>query len=157
MKSVSKSIPSLVVFTILVAGAAVIGSMSNTDLWFRNLEKPPLNPPDWLFGPVWTTLYILIIIAAWLVWRTETYQKTKRLAIGFFGAQLLLNALWSWIFFTLHNPGLALVDIILLNVAIMGMIGWYGRINRTAAWLMVPYLLWVGFATYLNWAIWTLN
>lgn len=157
MKPVSTSIPSLIIFTLLVAGAAFIGATSNTDLWFRNLEKPPLNPPDWIFSPVWTTLYILIIVAAWLVWRTETYEKTKRLAMGFFGVQLVLNALWSWIFFTLHEPGIALIDIILLNFAIMGMIGWYGRINRTAAWLMVPYLLWIGFATYLNWGIWSLN
>ena len=157
MKPVRQSIPSLIVFTLLVAVAAYIGSTSNTDLWYRNLEKPPLNPPDWIFGVVWPILYILIIIAAWLVWRTETYEKTKRLALGFFGAQLVLNALWSWLFFTLHEPGVALIDIILLNIAIMGMIGWYGRINRTAAWMMVPYILWVGFATYLNWGIWAMN
>ena len=157
MKSLRQSIPSLLVITLIVAGVAVVAGLSNTDLWYRRLIKPELNPPGWVFGPVWTILYIMIIVAAWMVWRTETYRRSKVIAMGAFGVQMVLNGLWSWLFFGEHEPGLALIDIGLLNVAIIGMILAYLRINRVAALMMIPYLLWVAFATYLNWAIWTLN
>lgn len=157
MKSFRSSIPSLVIITLAVALTAVIGGSFGTDLWFRRLEAPPLNPPSWVFGPVWTILYILMAISAWMIWRTETYRRSKVIALAIFGLQLILNAAWSWLFFGLHAPGWALLDIILLDLAVVVMIGWFWRINRTAALLLIPYLLWILFATYLNWGFWRLN
>lgn len=157
MRTLRNSIPSLVVIGLAVAVVAVVGGLFGTDLWYRRLMKPALNPPDWIFGPVWTILYILMIVAAWTIWRTETYRRSKVLALGIFAGQLVLNAAWSWLFFGLHEPGWALVDILLLDLAVALMILRFWQVSRLAGLLMVPYLLWILFATYLNWAILQLN
>lgn len=157
MRTLRNSIPSLVVIGLAVAVVAVVGGSFGTDLWYRRLMKPALNPPDWIFGPVWTILYILMIVAAWTIWRTETYRRSKVLALGIFAGQLVLNAAWSWLFFGLHEPGWALVDILLLDLAVALMILRFWQVSRLAGLLMVPYLLWILFATYLNWAILQLN
>ena len=151
------SIIAAIVIVLLVAATAVIGGSFGTDLWYERLVKPDLNPPSWVFGPVSTTLYLLIAYAAWRIWQKETYAATKRKATLLFLLQLVLNACWSWLFFGRHEIGLALIDILLLVVAIALMILTYARIDRPAALLMTPYLLWVGFATYLTWALWSLN
>jgi tryptophan-rich sensory protein len=130
--------------------------------WYADLVKPALNPPAWIFGPVWTTLYVLMGIAAFLVWSSypkasEDKKKQIKIALGVFGAQLFLNAAWSITFFGFQNPGWALVDIILLWLAIVWTMVVFYQISKPAAYLLVPYLLWVSFASYLNYSIWVLN
>lgn len=149
------------VFAILVCEAAgAVGAVftaSAVGSWYTTLVRPEFAPPNWVFGPVWTTLYALMGIAAYLVWRHGWNRKNVRRALGVFAVQLALNAAWSPLFFGLHNPGAALIDIVLLWCAILATIVVFARISRTAACLLVPYLAWVTFATYLNYAIWTLN
>jgi len=140
--------------------AGIIGSVftiSAIPNWYAGLVKPALNPPAWVFGPAWTTLYALMGIAAFLVWRNGWEKKAVKTALGVFGIQLFLNAVWSIIFFGLHNPGWALVDIILLWLAIVWTIAVFYKISKPAAYLLLPYILWVSFAAYLNYSIWMLN
>ncbi|MCB0713597.1 MAG: tryptophan-rich sensory protein [Ignavibacteriae bacterium] len=151
------SIPSLIFFLLLCAGAAAFGGMFGQGEWYQSLTKPALNPPGWVFGPVWTVLYILMALAAWLVWRTGGKEQPKKIAIGLFILQLIANALWSWFFFGLHHLTLALVDILVINALILATIFAFARVNKTASLMMVPYWLWVSFATYLTWAIRALN
>lgn len=125
--------------------------------WFQQLQKPAWNPPSWLFGPVWTTLYILMGFAFYLVWKSDAPQKVKRPAMALWVVQLVLNFLWTLIFFGAHEPGWALVEIIVLWIAILLTIFAFARINKPAAWLMVPYISWVSFASILTATIWHLN
>lgn len=149
------------IFAIAVAElAGIIGSfftISAIPNWYAGLVKPSLNPPAWIFGPVWTVLYVLMGVAAFLVWKNGWQRKDVRTALGVFGVQLLLNAIWSIIFFGFQSPGWALVDIILLWLAIIWTISIFYKISRPAAHLLLPYLFWVSFALYLNYAIWVLN
>ena len=146
---------------IVVAGlAGAIGSVFTVSAipnWYAGLVKPALNPPSWVFGPAWTTLYALIGIAAFLIWKSGWDKKEVKKALGVFGIQLVLNALWSIIFFGLHSPGWALVDIIALWFAIVWTMVVFYKISKPAAYLLVPYILWVSFASYLNYSIWMLN
>ncbi len=130
--------------------------------WYAGIAKPALNPPAWIFGPVWTTLFALMGIAAFLVWSScakasEDKKKGVKVALILFGGQLVLNALWSIIFFGLHSPGGALIEIVFLWLAILATIVAFYKISRPAAYLLLPYILWVSFAMYLNYAIWALN
>ncbi len=148
----------LVCAILLCELAGIIGAVFTTpslDTWYATLPKPALNPPSWVFGPVWTMLYLLMGISLFLVWqqRAKNSKKTTPALIIFF-TQLLLNTLWSVLFFGLHSPGLALIDIVLLWVAILFTIISFSRISRPAAYLLVPYILWVTFAIYLNAAAW---
>lgn len=150
----------LVIAVVVSELAGIIGSIftiSAIPTWYAALAKPALNPPSWLFAPVWTTLYLLMGIAAFLVWRKGWEQKEVRIALFIFGIQLILNALWSIIFFGLHNPAWALVNIIGLWLAIVGAIVAFHKISRPAAYLLIPYIFWVSFAAYLNYSIWILN
>ncbi|PJE51123.1 MAG: TspO protein [Candidatus Yanofskybacteria bacterium CG10_big_fil_rev_8_21_14_0_10_36_16] len=150
----------LVIAITVSQSAGVIGSLftfSAIPNWYATITKPALNPPAWVFGPVWTILYTLMGVAAFLVWRNGWSQRSVRTALSIFGFQLLLNAIWSIIFFGFKNPGLALVDIVVLWFAIVWTIKVFYKISKLAAYLLVPYLLWVSFATYLNYAIWALN
>lgn len=145
--------------------AGIIGSVFTTPFiagWYAGIVKPAINPPAWVFGPVWTTLYALMGIAAFLVWSsyakaTEDKKKGIRIALALFGIQLVGNTLWSIIFFSLHSPGGALVEIVFLWLAILATIIAFSKISKPAAWLLVPYLFWVSFAGYLNYSIWVLN
>lgn len=140
--------------------AGIIGSVFTVSAipnWYAGLVKPALNPPSWLFGPVWTTLYALMGIAAFLVWKAGWERKEVKKALGVFGIQLFLNFIWSIIFFGLQNPGWALVNIVLLWLAIVWTMVVFYRISKPAVYLLLPYLLWVSFASYLNYSIWTLN
>lgn len=130
-----------------------IGSVKD---WYPVLVKPALNPPAWIFGPVWTTLFLLMGYALYLVWKDES-GKSKRLAYWAFGIQMVLNTLWSIIFFGLHSPGGALLEMTFLWLAILATIVAFAKISKPAAWLLVPYILWVSFAGYLNYSIWQLN
>jgi tryptophan-rich sensory protein len=142
----------------LLAGfVGSIFTMPSIPGWYADLFKPALNPPSWIFGPVWTTLFVLIGIAAFLVWKKGFEKKGVRIALSVFLFQLVLNTLWSIIFFGLHNPGWALVDIALLWLAIVAAIIAFARVSRPAAWLLLPYIMWVSFASYLNYQIYVLN
>jgi translocator protein len=125
--------------------------------WYADLNKPFFNPPNWIFGPVWTTLYITMGISAYLVWQKDINSKAVRIVLACFIVQLFLNAIWTPLFFGLHSPLLGLIDIVLLLNAIIVTIVAFFQISRIAALLLVPYLAWVSFATVLNAAIYLLN
>jgi tryptophan-rich sensory protein len=154
-----KNVWSLAASLAICLAAGGVGSFATSakiPTWYATLAKPALNPPNWIFAPVWTTLYILMAVAAWMVW-TRRQQAGTRAALALFAVQLLLNTLWSFLFFGAENPGLAMVEIIVLWLAISATIRTFREISPTAAWLLAPYLAWVSFASYLNFAIWRLN
>jgi translocator protein len=142
---------------LLVGGVSGFFTTESVNGWFTTINKPSFNPPNWIFAPVWTTLYILMGIAFYLVWKSTGNEAVKRTAIIFYCIQLVLNFLWSFIFFKLHQPGWAIVDIVLMWIMILLTILWFGKISSAAAWLLVPYICWVSFASVLNYAIWRLN
>ena len=125
--------------------------------WYPTLNKPVFNPPNWIFAPVWTLLYVLMGIAAGLVWTSNSDAKTVKKALGFFAVQFGLNALWSYLFFGLHNPLLALVEIVLLWLVIFETYKQFNKIDKIAGLLLIPYIAWVSFAIILNASIWWLN
>ena len=140
--------------------AGFVGSYFTTpaiDGWYVELQKPAINPPNWIFAPAWTTLYILIGIALFLVWRKKDEIKNFLCIVLVFGVQLLLNATWSISFFGMENPWLGLINILLLLIAIVFTMVLFFRVSKVAGCLLVPYLLWVTFATYLNYQILILN
>jgi benzodiazapine receptor len=147
--------------------AGVIGSIftsQSVSTWFQTIEKPSFSPPYWLFGPVWTTLYVMMGVSLFLVWRATgsttfpEYRRTRKVAAFIaFGIQLILNVLWSFLFFGLRSPQLAFVEIIILLISIVATIVIFCRISKLAAILMVPYAGWVTFASFLNLQIWLLN
>ena len=148
----------LVASTIVASFGAIFGPGSGPDGWYKAIIKPSWNPPNWIFGPVWTTLYIMMAVAAWRVWtKASVALATRHAAMWFYLAQLLVNASWSPLFFGLQNPALALNCIILMEVLIVITILRFKPIDAVAAWLLVPYLAWVSFATFLNGTIWWLN
>ncbi|MBL8658681.1 MAG: tryptophan-rich sensory protein [Rhodospirillales bacterium] len=136
-----------------VGGAVTAGSV---DTWYRTLDKASFTPPDWVFGPAWSILYAAMAVAAWRIWR-RTGLARGRTALTLFAIQLLLNGLWSILFFGAHRPGAALADIVLLWFAILATTLAFWRIDRVAGVLFLPYLLWVGYAAVLNLAIWLRN
>ena len=130
--------------------------------WYAGLVKPAFNPPNWIFGPVWTMLFAMMGIAAWLVWnnlasKSPKVRQAAKLALIIFVIQFALNVLWSIIFFGQNNPDAAFIEIIILWLAILATIIAFARISKAAAWLLVPYILWVSFASLLNYSIWQLN
>jgi len=150
----------LVIAIVVAELAGVIGSVftvASIPTWYATLQKPSLSPPSWIFGPAWTTLYALMGIAAFLIWKSGWEKKEIKKALGVFGIQLFLNAIWSIIFFGLHNPFWAFVEIIILWLAILWTITAFYKISRPTAYLLLPYILWVSFAAYLNYSIWMLN
>ena len=152
----------IIQLTICIAIPLVIGSLEGfftiegVRTWYATQNKPSFNPPNWLFAPAWTLLYILMGISLYWIWSSpKTEQRTQALYI--FSIQLFLNFAWSFLFFTLHNPLLALIDIVLLIFAIIAMIVTFKKIKPVAGYLQIPYLCWVSFATLLNASIWWLN
>lgn len=148
----------LVVAIVISELAGIAGSfftVSAVPTWYGALEKPALNPPAWIFGPVWVTLYFLMGVSLWLVWKS--HSKEKKRAIWLFIVQLVLNSIWSPIFFGANSIGNALAVIVLLWAAIVLMIVIFRKVSKKAAWLLVPYIAWVSFAVYLNFSIWRLN
>lgn len=155
-----RTIFRVVVAVLICELAGVIGSIFTTPsipTWYANLVRGPLNPPAWVFAPVWTTLFALMGIAAYLVWKKGWQRRDVKIALGIFAAQLVLNTFWSIIFFGLHSPAGALVEIVFLWLAILATIIAFYKIFKPAAWLLIPYIAWVSFAAYLNFTIWTLN
>jgi tryptophan-rich sensory protein len=153
--AISGNVRALAAFALLTLGAAVVGGLASaraTD-YYESLSRPSWAPPGWLFGVVWTPLYVLIAIAPWLVWR-ERGEHAVGAALAVWAAQLVLNALWTWIFFAWERPGAALVEIVALLVLIAVTIVLFARVSPLAAALLVPYFLWVAFATALNASLW---
>ncbi len=153
----------LLYITICVTLCLVIGflssfaTQSSVNDWYVTLNKPSFNPPNWLFAPVWTILYILMGISAGLVWAKGFYHLWVKTALYHFGFQLLLNALWSIVFFGLKQPLWALFVIIALVIMLLFTFKWFKIVNKTAAYMLIPYIIWVSFATILNYNIWQLN
>lgn len=155
-----KNIIKLVVSVVVCLAAGAIGSVftrSAIPTWYATLVKPPFNPPNWLFAPVWTLLYILMGVSAFLVWRKGLENRQVRAALIIFLVQLILNALWSVVFFGLESPLYGLIVIVILWAAILITVIMFFRISRLASILLWPYLAWVSFAAILNGSIWMLN
>lgn len=142
---------------LAVGGIAGLFTTPEIDGWYKNLNKPSWQPPSWVFGPVWTVLYVLMGIAFYLVWKSGVPSKKKRMAITLWLVQLVFNFFWSFIFFKKHQIDWALGEIVLLWLFILLTILFFGRISKLAAWLMVPYISWVTFATLLTLTIYQLN
>lgn len=150
---------ALTLFIVLCLGIGALGASvvaTSVDTWYADLIKPWFTPPDWVFGPVWTLLYVLMAVAAWRVWRTAD-RDTRRGPLTLFALQLALNLGWTVVFFGLQKIGAALATIIVLDVGVVVTALAFRTIDRPASLLMVPYVAWVGFATVLNIAIWRLN
>jgi tryptophan-rich sensory protein len=124
--------------------------------WYFDLAKPSWTPPGWIFGPVWTLLYAMMGVAAWLVWKQTGFSRA-RAALSLFAIQLVLNGVWSWFFFGLHRPGLAFIDILALWVMILATTLAFWQHRPLAGALLIPYLAWVSFASALNFSIWWIN
>jgi len=156
---VSRDVLGLFTFIILCLAVSGIGgaiTATSVATWYQTLEKPPFNPPDWVFAPVWTALYILMGIAAWRVWRVRSFEVTGK-ALTVFAVQLGLNLAWSFLFFGLRRIDLALVEIVILLCAIITTTIMFWRIDRLAGLLFVPYAAWVTYAIVLNASLWLLN
>jgi len=146
---------SLALFILLVVGIGwAIGVTNLPGAWYAGLQKPPFNPPNWIFAPTWTVLYVMIAVAGW---RTYLQEETTALPMQLWLAQMILNFLWSPVFFTLHHMTFALAIILTLLAVIVGFIWVQWRENRVAAGLFIPYAVWVAFASVLNYSIYRLN
>ncbi len=156
MTSTLRALPGLAGWLLLCFAVAAFGSQFTPGEWYEGLRRPPWTPPNWLFGPVWTALYAMMAVGAWLVWQRRR-QHGARAALVAFLAQLLFNAAWSWLFFGIHAVGLALLDILALIIAITVTMGLFFHVSRPAGWLLAPYLAWVLYASSLNAAIWVMN
>ena len=153
-------LPRLVVAILVCQLAGVIGSFFTAPAisgWYATIQKPLFNPPNWVFAPVWTALFLLMGISIFLVWEKGLEKKEAKLAVSVFGIQLALNVIWSLLFFGLQSPFLAFIEIVFLWIAILATAFLFWRISKKAGLLLVPYLLWVSFAAFLNYDIWMLN
>jgi len=160
MKNTKINILKLVTSLVVCQCAGILGSVFTTPAiptWYAALQKPAFTPPSWLFAPAWITLYLLMGIAAFFVWRAGLDNRRARVALLIFLIQLVLNALWSVVFFGLQSPLYGVIVIIILWIAILATIISFTRTSRLAAWLLVPYILWVSFASVLNISILVLN
>lgn len=146
----------LVGICLAIGGLGGAVTASSVSEWYPTLNKPSFNPPNWVFGPVWTTLYVMMGIAAWRVWRSAD-RDTARGPLAVFALQLAVNLGWSIAFFGLRDPGLAVVVILVLDLLVLATALMFRRIDGLAALLLVPYLAWIAFATILNVAVWRLN
>ena len=151
-----RDLVGLVAFVLLCFGTSFLGGMVAAPAfreWYVELSKPPWTPPGWMFGPIWTVLYSLMAVAGWTVWR----EGRSRIAVLLFLLQLALNAAWPWVFFGLRRLDWAFLLIVAMVVAIVATIAAFYRVRRRAAFLLVPYLVWVAFAGALSFAVWRLN
>lgn len=159
MKNITH-VPKLIFAIIICELAGLAGSFFTTpaiDNWYATLTRPDFSPPSWIFGPVWTALFALMGIALFFVWKSNADKKSKKTAIQVFSAQLLLNVMWSIMFFGLQSPRGALVEILSLWLIIVATMIAFFKISRHTVYLLIPYILWVSFAAYLNYSIWILN
>lgn len=159
-RSAGARLTGLLVFLALSAAVAVIGALSTVEGvagWYLGLNKPAFTPPNWIFGPVWTALYAAIAVAGWRIWLRPQDAPGRNLGLTLYGLQMALNLLWSPLFFAVHAMVLALADIVLLIATVAASALVFRRLSPLAAWLLVPYLAWLSFATVLNFAVWRLN
>ncbi|MEO6902511.1 MAG: TspO/MBR family protein [Bacteroidia bacterium] len=150
----------LIISIIICEATGIVSSLlasAANNAWFDSLAKPEWNPPAYLFAPVWTTLYLLMGISLWIIWKGNAPETRKQKAYYLFAIQLFLNFWWSIIFFKFHHPLISLVEIILMLIMIVFTIIHFSKFSKLAAWLLVPYISWVSFATLLNYSIWYLN
>ena len=155
-----KDVLTLVICILICQCVGFIGSLftrPSIPTWYATLDKPPFTPPNWVFSPVWITLFLLMGISLFLIWRRGLAEKTVRVAIVFFGSQLIFNILWSVLFFGLRSPLAGFIDIAVLWVAIALTIFYCLKVSKTAGVLLMPYIVWVSFAAVLNGFIWRLN
>lgn len=145
-----------VILTVVLGAVGGLVTAAEIPVWYAGLNKPSFNPPNWLFGPVWTMLYLLMGISCFLIWRLPATQQRNK-ALGLFIIQFVLNFCWSFIFFGMHELGWALIEMGILWIAILLTIIQFSKLSKAAAWLLVPYIAWVSFALLLNAAIWKLN
>jgi tryptophan-rich sensory protein len=156
MNNIAKLIIAIAI-PLAVGGISGFFTVTGVESWYQTINKPSWNPPNWIFGPVWTTLYVMMGIALYLVWKSDSSDMLKKTAIILFAVQLSLNFFWSFIFFNQQQPGWALVEIIVMWVFILLTIFAFAQVSKPAAWLLVPYISWVSFAAILNYTIWKLN
>ena len=156
MKQIAKLICSVSV-CLLTGFVGSFSTMDSVSTWYADLSKPSFNPPGWAFGVVWPILYVMMAVAAFLIWKRGIRHRQIKVALGLFVFQLVLNGLWTPLFFGLHMMGLALAEIILLWVAIVVTMVAFWRISKPATYLLIPYILWVSFAIVLNASLWHLN
>jgi tryptophan-rich sensory protein len=155
----TRSIPALVISIVTCLLVGISGSLltaTSVTTWYTQIQKPSWTPPDAVFGPVWTLLYVMMGVSAWLFWR-DSAGDVRRRGLSIFALQLLLNSLWSLLFFGMQSPGWAAIEIVVLWGAIAATIIVFAKVGRAAALLLVPYLLWVSFASALNFSIWNLD
>ncbi len=145
-----------IVLCVSLGSVGGLVTVSEIPTWYASLNKPSFNPPNWLFGPVWTILYLLMGISVYMIWK-QPVSKERNKALQLFILQFILNFCWSFIFFGLHATGWALIEMIALWILILLSILHFAKHSKTAAWLLVPYISWVSFALLLNAAIWKLN
>ena len=153
-------IPSILVLVAFVGAcflAAATGAVFPPGDWYERLAKPSWRPPNWLFAPVWTVIYLTIAVSGWLVWRKYGFAGAALLPLAIYLLQLVLNAAWTPIFFGLRRPDLAFFEILMLWLSIVATIATFRSLNAAAAWLLLPYLAWVTFAAALNFTIWRMN
>ncbi|KQC12599.1 MAG: hypothetical protein APR63_02470 [Desulfuromonas sp. SDB] len=157
------SVKIILVLTLFIITALGVGftasSLTTSGIrdWYPRLEKPALTPPSWIFAPVWTSLYIMMGVAGFLIFQSGWDDNKVKVSLILYIVQLVINGTWSLVFFSVRNPGLAMVNILILWILILICIVQFFPISKTAALLMIPYLLWVSFASYLNFFIWRLN
>ncbi|MFA5747314.1 MAG: TspO/MBR family protein [Candidatus Paceibacterota bacterium] len=160
MKNIKNPL-SLLAFIAIVGAVQFAGTLSTAQSlieWYPQLAKPVFNPPNWIFAPVWTILYLLIAVSGWMVWtRREGNEKPVDGALTVFAVQIFLNAAWSFLFFGMRSPYLGIIGIAFLWLAIAFNIFSFYRISKNAAYLLLPYIFWVSFAALLNFAVWQLN
>jgi translocator protein len=151
-----RELVGLLIWVVVSFVPAAVGGRFLPGAWYQALDKPPWTPPGWVFGPAWTLLYFSMGVAAWLVWRERGVERAA-LPLALFAVQLVLNGLWSWLFFGLRRPDLGLVDIVALWAAIAGTVVTFWGVRPLAGAILLPYLAWVSFATALNASIWRRN
>lgn len=145
-----------VLFTVGIGSLGGIFTMSEIQGWYAGLQKPSFNPPNWLFGPVWSMLYLLMGISFYLIWK-QPVSAVRNVALTLFVIQFILNFFWSILFFNQHMIAAALLEMVFMWIFILLTMIWFAKLSPTAAWLLLPYLCWVSFATVLTAAIWKLN
>jgi len=150
---------AFVAWLALCMATGGIGALASADapVFYAALARPPWAPPAWVFGPVWTALFLAMALAAWQVWRLPEDSRARTRALGLFVVQLGANALWSWLFFAWHLGGLAFAEVLVFWVLIASTLVAFWRLKRSAGWLLVPYLAWVTFAAVLNHTLWRMN
>jgi len=155
-----KKVLRFIISIIICQSAGIFGSLFTFEAvpdWYITLEKPFFAPPNWIFGPVWIILYFLMGVSFYIVWKDELKSKTRYVFFVVFGIQLILNALWSLLFFGLRSPLLGLIDILILDVILVVTIFYAKRVSKYAAMLLIPYMVWIIIASVLNYAIMVLN